>query len=76
MTEHGPASGRQAVQGRVCACLVDGEPTLKRVTVEDRGERRIVILRGDNPSIEPMLVDETQELRIEGVAICLVSRSL
>ena len=76
LVHYRPGVDPEHVQGRVCACLVDGEPTLKRVTVEDRGERRIVILRGDNPSIEPMLVDETQEFRIEGVAICLVSRSL
>lgn len=64
------------VQGRICACLVEGRPTLKRVSVEQRDERRLVILRGDNPAILPQVVDERSEFSIQGVAVCLVSRAL
>jgi repressor LexA len=124
------------VQGRICACLVDREPTLKRVTVEsglsapqgdlvsraagfsprDRGARfsprdatfdsraagssprdaglpasassethqpldrplprRLIILRGDNPRIAPMLIDEHHEFSIQGIVLRLVSREL
>jgi SOS-response transcriptional repressor LexA len=64
------------VQGRICACLVDGEPTLKRVSVEWRGERRMVILRGDNPRTDPILVDDGRDFSIQGIVLRLVSRDL
>jgi len=64
------------VQGRICACLVDGRPTLKRVSVERKGERRLFILRGDNPNVPPSTIDETMEFAVQGVAVCLVSREL
>ncbi|MDO8632097.1 MAG: XRE family transcriptional regulator [Phycisphaerales bacterium] len=64
------------VQGRICACLVDGQPTLKRVTVEWRGGERLIILRGDNPRSTPILVDNTREFSIQGVVARLVCRDL
>jgi SOS-response transcriptional repressor LexA len=64
------------VQGRICACLVDGAPTLKRPSVEQRTDRRVIILRGDNPSTAPIVVDEATEFSIQGVVIKLVSRDL
>ena len=64
------------VQGRVCACLVDGRPTLKRVSVELRGRERVVLLRGENPQVPPLLIDATHEFSIQGIVIRLVSRDL
>jgi SOS-response transcriptional repressor LexA len=64
------------VQGRVCACLVDGNPTLKRVTVEHRTGGRVVVLRGDNPLSAPIIVDDGNDFSIQGVVIKLVSRDL
>ena len=64
------------VQGRICACLVDGRPTLKRVSVEDHGSRRLVILRGDNPHVQPTIIDESSDFSIQGIAVSLVSRNL
>lgn len=64
------------VQGRICACLVDGNPSLKRVSVENRGQRRTIILRGDNPLIPPIIVDDDTDFSIQGVVIKLVSRDL
>ena len=64
------------VQGRVCACLVDGQPTLKRVSVEWREGQRIIILRGDNPRSDPLLVDSSGEFSIQGIVIRLVCREL
>lgn len=64
------------VQGRICACLVDGQPTLKRITVERRNGDRIVILRGDNPRTPPILVDHTCDFSIQGIVLRLVSRDL
>lgn len=64
------------VQGRICACLVDGQPTLKRVTVEWRGGERLIILRGDNPRSTPILVDNTREFSIQGIVARLVCRDL
>lgn len=64
------------VQGRICACLVDGQPTLKRVSVELRQAQRVVILRGDNPLVPPMLIDGSTPFSIQGIVIKLVSRDL
>ncbi len=64
------------VQGRICACLLDGQPTLKRVSVERQAQQRLVILRGDNPDVPPVAIDESREFSIQGVAVCLVSRTL
>jgi SOS-response transcriptional repressor LexA len=64
------------VQGRICACLVDGEPTLKRVSVEDHGRGRLIILRGDNPTVPPMVMTEDTDFQIQGVVTHLVERIL
>lgn len=66
----------QHVQGRVCACLVDGEPTLKRVSVEWRNGERLLILRGDNPRVPPLLIDTDRDFSIQGVVVRLVCREL
>ncbi len=64
------------VQGRICACLIDGQPTLKRVSVESRNGERIIILRGDNPSVAPLLVDKSRDFSIQGIVIRVVCREL
>ncbi len=64
------------VQGRICACLIEGQPTLKRVSVEWRNGERIVILRGDNPQVAPLLIDNSRDFSIQGTVIRLVSREL
>lgn len=64
------------VQGRICACLIDGEPTLKRVSVERAGGERVVVLRGDNPAFEPLRIDGSRNLSIQGVVVRLASRDL
>jgi len=76
LVDYRPGVDPEFVQGRICACLVDGQPTLKRVTVERQDSRRLYILRGDNPRIPPMIIDDTMEFSIQGVAVCLVSREL
>jgi len=76
LVDYRPGVDPEFVQGRICACLVDGRPTLKRVSVEQRSLQRLIILRGDNPATPPMLIDETHEFSIQGVAVCLVSREL
>lgn len=64
------------VQGKICACLVDGQPTLKRVIVELEGPSQNIVLRGDNPDVPPLAVDSTQGFSIQGVVVRLVSREL
>ena len=64
------------VQGRICACLVDGQPTLKRVTGESRGGEPMIILRGDNPRIVPLLIAGEGEFSIQGIVVQLVCRDL
>lgn len=76
LVEYRPGVNPEHVQGRICACLVDGAPTLKRVSVEQRGDSQLVILRGDNPSVLPMVIDEAREFSIQGVVTHLVGRSL
>ena len=76
LVHYRPAVEPEHVQGRICACLVDGQPTLKRVSVEWRGGQRVVILRGDNPQSAPILIDAGREFSIQGIVISLVSRDL
>jgi SOS-response transcriptional repressor LexA len=76
LVHYRPGVNPEHVQGRICACLVDGEPTLKRVSVETQGDSRLVILRGDNPDVPPHVVDESRDFGIQGVVMCLVSRDL
>lgn len=76
LVHYRPDVAPEYVQGRICACLVDGEPTLKRVTVERRDGKRLVILRGDNPVNPPILLAEVAEFSIQGVVVRLVSRDL
>ena len=76
LVHYRPGVEPEHVQGRVCACLVDGEPTLKRVSVEHRSGDRVVILRGDNPRVPPLLIDATRSFSIQGIVVQLVSRDL
>jgi SOS-response transcriptional repressor LexA len=64
------------VQGRICACLIDGVPTLKRVFVERREASRLIVLRGDNPEVPPILVDQCNDFSIQGIVTHLVGRDL
>ena len=76
LVHYRPDVDAEHVQGRICACLIDGEPTLKRIFVEWRDGERFVILRGDNPRIAPVLIDSTREFAIQGVVGHLVCRDL
>ncbi len=64
------------VQGRICACLVAGRPTLKRLSVEWRDGKRLIILRGDNPRVPPTVIDSGEDFSIQGVVVRLVERDL
>ena len=76
LVQYRPDVDPEHVQGRVCACLVDGQPTLKRVSMEWREDEPIVILRGDNPRAAPLLIDRSREFSIQGIVIRLVCREL
>ncbi|RIK62188.1 MAG: hypothetical protein DCC65_17810 [Planctomycetota bacterium] len=76
LVDYRPGVKPEFVQGRICACLVDGRPTLKRVSVETREGGDLVILRGDNPQAPPSVIDSSREFSVQGVAVCLVSREL
>ncbi len=76
LVQYRPGVEPEHVQGRICACLLDGQPTLKRVSVEWRDSQRLVILRGDNPRTAPLLVDSTRGFSIQGVVLRLVCREL
>lgn len=76
LVHYRPDVSAEHVQGRICACLIDGQATLKRLSVENRGGRRIILLRGDNPQIAPQLIDDAVEFSIQGVVVRIVSREL
>jgi SOS-response transcriptional repressor LexA len=76
LVEYRPGVNPEHVQGRICACLVDGSPTLKRVSVERGTGSSVIVLRGDNPDVSPLLIDETHDFSIQGVVTHLVSRTL
>lgn len=76
LVEYRPDIVAEFVQGRICACLVEGQPTLKRVSVEAPDGERLIILRGDNPRTQPMVVGRGLDFSIQGIAISLVSRDL
>jgi len=76
LVQYRPGVEPEHVQGRICACLVDGQPTLKRVSVEARPPERVVILRGDNPRVPPTLIDPQTSFSIQGIVLKLVSRDL
>ena len=76
LVHYRPDVDPELVQGRICACLVDGQPTLKRVSVEWRNENQVIILRGDNPRIAPTLIDDTRDFSVQGIVIRLVCREL
>jgi len=76
LVHYRPAVDPEHVQGRICACLIDGEPTLKRVSVEWQSGERYIVLRGDNPRVPPMLVDASRDFSIQGVVVQLVCREL
>lgn len=76
LVEYRPDVNPAHIQGRICACLVDGNPTLKRVSVERRQDTALIILRGDNPETPPIVIDDTREFSIQGIVTHLVSRAL
>ncbi|UCD29005.1 MAG: helix-turn-helix domain-containing protein [Planctomycetota bacterium] len=76
LVQYRPGVSPELVQGRICACLVDGVPTLKRVSVEQKNKSLSVILRGDNPAVAPIVIDDSHDFSIQGVVINLVGRDL
>ncbi|MFH0980989.1 MAG: LexA family transcriptional regulator [Planctomycetota bacterium] len=76
LVQYRPDVNPEHIQGKVCACLVGGRPTLKRVSVSLQGGQRIIILRGDNPAAPSLVVDESTDFSIQGIALTLVSREL
>jgi SOS-response transcriptional repressor LexA len=76
LVEYRPGVNPVHVQGRICACLIDGLPALKRIFVERRGGSSLIVLRGDNPDVPPLVVDDTQDFTIQGVVTHVVDRAL
>jgi SOS-response transcriptional repressor LexA len=76
LVHYRPGVNPEHVQGKICACLIDGQPTLKRLSVGVQGEQRIIILRGDNPAAAPLVVGESSDFSVQGVVLTLVSREL
>jgi repressor LexA len=76
LVQYRPGVAPQHVQGRICACLLEGVPVLKRIYVERQNKALLIVLRGDNPEIPPTVVDPTGGFSIQGVVTHLVSRVL
>lgn len=76
LVQYRAGASPEDVHGRICACLIDGQPTLKRVIIaNDQGQRR-VFLQGDNPRAPAIAIDQGCDFSIQGVVISLVSRDL
>lgn len=76
LVEYRPGVEPELVQGRICVCMVNGQSTLKRIYVEKRKGVRRIVLRGDNPDAEPVVVDDSDEFSIQGVVLQVVSRQV
>jgi len=71
-----PSVDPRHVQGRICVCVVGGTAMLKRVSVEPRGDRQVVILRDDSMAEPPITIDDPSGFRIQAVAVHLIGRTL
>lgn len=71
-----PSVDPRYVQGRICVCVVNGTTMLKRVSVEPRGDRQVVVLRDDSMAAPPITVDDRSGFRIQAVAMHLIGRAL
>jgi len=71
-----PSVDPRYVQGRICVCVVNGTAMLKRVSVEPRGDRQVVVLRDDSMAEPPITVDDRNGFRIQAVAVHLIGRAL
>ncbi|GMV97628.1 MAG: helix-turn-helix domain-containing protein [Phycisphaerae bacterium] len=76
LVDYRPGVNPLHVQGRICACLLDGLPRLNRVYVERQEGALLIVLRGDNPETPPELVATARDFSIQGVVTHLVSRAL
>lgn len=76
LVQYRPGVSPELVQGRICACLIDGAPTVKRVFVEQKSGSLLVVLRGDNPATPSIMIDGARDFSIQGVVTHLVSRAL
>ncbi len=62
---------------KICAVMLDGEPILKRVQVQQSGDRQIVMLKGERPdSPTESFVLGDREFKIVAIALEIVRRKL
>jgi SOS-response transcriptional repressor LexA len=65
------------VLGKICAVMLNGEATLKRIAAPPADDPDVLVeLHSENPEMAPIQVREADELRILGVAVEVVSRRL
>lgn len=76
LVHHRTDAAPEHVQGRICACVVEDEPVLRRLSVERRQDRHVVVLRGDNPRVEPIRIEERRQVSIQGIVLRLLWREL
>lgn len=76
LVEYRPHVNPEHVQGRIGACLVQGQPTLKRIFVEKQNDQTLILLRSDNPETPPTVVETPQDFSVQGIVTHLVSRAL
>ena len=61
-----------AKTGDIIACTINGKKTLRRY----EKKRTAIVLRADNPSINPVVVTVDDEFQVHGVVLEIVSRKL
>jgi hypothetical protein len=77
LIEHVEGRDLREYDNRICAVLLDGQSTLKRVLVKQRHGATRIILRGDRPGYpeESFLLGE-RDFAIQGVALKVLDRDL
>jgi repressor LexA len=61
----------QYANEKICVACLNGECTLKKIVVDDEGR---IILKPENPNYEPIIVNPSDTLRIQGVMLRLIDR--
>lgn len=61
---------------KICAVLLNGESTLKRIFIDRKGGKLSIQLKPDNPLLPAYTVKEDDEFQIQGIVIEIIRRKL
>ena len=65
------------LNNRICAVMLDGDSTLKRIQIQKAGQHTVIILKGDRADYPTeSFVLGRRDFEIQGVAVAIVERKL